>query len=119
MSRSYQVMMPHIIPDDMQSYDPVRMVGRFKSYDAAQDELVLEYKSHSIIVRTSCLEPTSFDTMYQLEVYGDLHLSQNPAEGNSHANMFVEAKFLRCIDNMDLNLYERIVPILRDIRLQK
>lgn len=110
MAPSYQVIMPHQITPDMPNGSPIRLVGRVKEYIPSSDLLLIEYKSVVVRVDTSCLEALDYGSCSQMEIFGDLYDSSLPDDTR------VEAKIARPINDADLNLYERIVPLLRKYR---
>ena len=86
----------------------VRIAGFFKSYDADKDELILEYNGQTTAICTGCLEPMAFDTMAKIEVLGTINRS-------SASSYIVEARILRCINDADLNVHEKIIRLLQRI----
>lgn len=98
----HQFFLANQVPAGLPGDTLVRIAGRFKCYDAADDALTLEFKGAAVDIDTHLLAPMPFDTMSQIEVFGTY-----TAAGR------VEAKILKCINGVDLNLYERIGPILQ------
>lgn len=97
--------MPHLIPADIPNMTQVRIAGLFKSYDADKDELILEYNGQTTAIYTGCLEPMAFDTMAKIEILGTINRS-------SYSSFIVEAKILRCINDADLKVHEKIIRLL-------
>jgi hypothetical protein len=117
MSRSHQVMMPNCIPSELQIGDPVRMVGRFNSYHPSRaDTFVLEYKGATVLIDTGSLDPMRFEEISQMEVYGDMTTITIDGGGDGKAEYLLYAKILRVINDADLNIYERVIPLLAEKR---
>lgn len=110
MAPSYQVIMPHQITPDFSNGAPIRLVGRVKEYIPSSDLLLVEYKSSVVRVDTSCLEPLDYSSFSQMEIFGELY------DTDSHDGPRLEAKIVCPINDADLNLYERIVPLLEQFR---
>lgn len=97
--------MPHLI--DQTIAGPVRLAGRLKSFNTADDIIVLEYGGKCVTVDISHLDPMPYSTMSQAEVFGTLD--------SSHV---LEAKILQCINHADLAIYARTIPILEAHRIK-
>lgn len=99
-------MMPNGLPASLPTGHPVRIVGRFKAYHPYRlDTFILEYKGASVLVDTGNVEPRRFEEISQMEVYGDVMAR----EGD---DVIVDARIVRSINDADLNIYERLIPIL-------
>jgi hypothetical protein len=106
-SEAHRVVMPHIITENFVA-GPVRLIGRVKSYDAGNDRLTIMFNGKDAFVDTQHLDPMPYSCMSQVEIFGNL----NWAIEGVHIVPIIEARILNCINEVDLNLYLRIIPIL-------
>lgn len=106
--------MPNCIPPGLSAGHPVRIVGRFNSYHPSRpDTFILEYKGGTVLIDTADLEPMRFEEISQMEVYGDMNSTIND---DGKMEYLVTAKILRVINDADLNIYERVIPLLNEKR---
>lgn len=91
---------------------PVRLLGRQKSYDADYDRLIIVFNGREAFVDTQYLDPLPYSNMSQIEVFGVLSWEIE----NGAKIPLIEAKILNCINEVDLNLYMRVIPILEKHR---
>jgi hypothetical protein len=103
--------MPHCIPPGLPSGHPVRLVGRLHSHSLDNDTLIIEYRGHQCPVSTSAIAPQDWASITQVEVFGDLLVL-------GEDNLLVEARLVKSINEADLDIYERVVPILSELRAE-
>ncbi|CAM9687441.1 unnamed protein product [Discosporangium mesarthrocarpum] len=87
----------------------VRVIGSLRSYDAAADEAMIEYKGASLPVNTSLIPGFQFRQDSLFEFIGEVE----DGGGGGATGKKLRARVYRNVDGLDTNLFEKALRVRR------
>eukprot|EP00039_Didymoeca_costata_P009604 m.127306 g.127306 ORF g.127306 m.127306 type:complete len:123 (-) comp14543_c0_seq1:1362-1730(-) len=88
----------------------VRVTGKIKTYDARENNVILELAGCELRVDVALVEPTNFKETSLFQFLGTF---QSTGEGPVPQKYFLKARIAKCVNGLDIALFRKALEIRR------